>query len=158
MYKCLLNPLSAKFIKWSNTLKQFVGKLPTNCLSVFDHFSGLALIRLKSTAFPDFTDQDIILAIILQFTCKMEIFLLIFIFTVFPVLENSFKLFLFIEFVGNKVKGQISKLVFQESKVCPNFRKTNISYLLIRTRTIFTNSEVKPKRYFLLTLISTFCY
>ena len=28
--------------KWSNTLKQFVGKLPTNCLSVFDHFVGLA--------------------------------------------------------------------------------------------------------------------
>ena len=24
-------------------LKQFVGKLPTNCLSVFDHFVGLAL-------------------------------------------------------------------------------------------------------------------
>ena len=39
----LFNPLSAKFIKWSNTLKQFVGKLPTNCLSVFDHFAGLAL-------------------------------------------------------------------------------------------------------------------
>ena len=36
-----LNPLSAKFIKWSNTLKQIVGKLPTICLSVFDHFSGL---------------------------------------------------------------------------------------------------------------------
>ena len=36
------NPLSAKFIKWSNTLKQIVGKLPTICLSVFDHFSGLA--------------------------------------------------------------------------------------------------------------------
>ena len=35
-----LNPLSAKFIKWSNTLKQIVGKLPTICLSVFDHFSG----------------------------------------------------------------------------------------------------------------------
>ena len=29
--------------KWSNTLKQFVGKLPTNCLSVFGHFVGLAL-------------------------------------------------------------------------------------------------------------------
>ena len=41
------NPLSAKFIKWSNTLKQFVGKLPTNCLSVFDHFSGLALKGLS---------------------------------------------------------------------------------------------------------------
>ena len=38
-----LNPLSAKFIKWSNTLKQIVGKLPTICLNVFDHFSGLAL-------------------------------------------------------------------------------------------------------------------
>ena len=38
----LINPLSAKFIKWSNTLKQFVCKLPTNCLSVFDHFVGLA--------------------------------------------------------------------------------------------------------------------
>ena len=25
------------------TLKQFVGKLPTNCLSVFDHFLGFAL-------------------------------------------------------------------------------------------------------------------
>ena len=38
-----LNPLSANFTKWSNTLKQFVGKLPTNCLSVFDHFVGLGL-------------------------------------------------------------------------------------------------------------------
>ena len=37
------NPLSANFTKWSKTLKQFVGKLPTNCLGVFDHFAGLAL-------------------------------------------------------------------------------------------------------------------
>ena len=29
--------------KWSNTLKQFVCKLPTNFLSMFDHFVGLAL-------------------------------------------------------------------------------------------------------------------
>ena len=41
------NPLSAKFIKWSNTLKQIVGKLPTICLSVFDHFSGLAFKGLN---------------------------------------------------------------------------------------------------------------
>ena len=39
----LINPLSANPTKWSNTLKQFVGNLPTNCLSVFDHFVGLAL-------------------------------------------------------------------------------------------------------------------
>ena len=42
-----INPLSAKFIKWSNTLKQIVGKLPTICLSVLDHFSGLAFKGLK---------------------------------------------------------------------------------------------------------------
>ena len=41
MFK-FFNPLCANFTKWSNTLKQFVGKLPTNCLSVFDHFVGLA--------------------------------------------------------------------------------------------------------------------
>ena len=37
----------ANFTKWSNTLKQFVGNLPTNCLSVFDHFMGLALRHIK---------------------------------------------------------------------------------------------------------------
>ena len=42
-----LNPLSANPTKWSNTLKQFVGKLPTNCLSVFDRFVGLALKGLS---------------------------------------------------------------------------------------------------------------
>ena len=36
-----VNPSSANPTKWSNTLKQFVGNLPTNCLSVFDHFVGL---------------------------------------------------------------------------------------------------------------------
>ena len=42
-----LNPLSTSTTKWSNTLKQFVGKLRTNCLSVFDHFVGLALKELR---------------------------------------------------------------------------------------------------------------
>ena len=36
-----LNPLSANITKWSNT--QFLGNLPANYLSVFDHFTGLAL-------------------------------------------------------------------------------------------------------------------
>ena len=35
--------LSANPTKWSKTLKKFVGKLPTNCLSVFEDFVGLAL-------------------------------------------------------------------------------------------------------------------
>ena len=38
-----LNPLSANPIKWSNTLKQFVRKLPTNCLSVLGYFLKYAL-------------------------------------------------------------------------------------------------------------------
>ena len=45
--KFSLNPLSANPTKWSNKLKQFVGNLPTNCLSVFDHFVKLALKGLK---------------------------------------------------------------------------------------------------------------
>ena len=36
------NPLSTNSTKWSNTH----GKLPKNCLSVFDHFGGLALKAL----------------------------------------------------------------------------------------------------------------
>ena len=39
----VLNPLSANPTKWSNPLKRFVGNLPTNCWSVFDHFGGVAL-------------------------------------------------------------------------------------------------------------------
>ena len=39
----ILNPLSVNITKWPNTLKQFVGKLPTNCLCVFDYFVGLVL-------------------------------------------------------------------------------------------------------------------
>ena len=37
----VIDPLSANPIKWSNTLK------PTNCLSVFDYFVGLALEGLS---------------------------------------------------------------------------------------------------------------
>ena len=44
---CAAYLLSANYTKWSNTLKQFVGNLPINCLSVFGHFVGLALKELK---------------------------------------------------------------------------------------------------------------
>ena len=44
------NPLSANTTTWSNTFKQFVGKLPTNCLSVFDHFVELAHKGLIGTS------------------------------------------------------------------------------------------------------------
>ena len=45
-----LNPFEANPTKCSNTLKQIVGELPTNCLSVFDHFVGLTLKWLISSA------------------------------------------------------------------------------------------------------------
>ena len=43
--------LSGNPTKWSNTLKQFVGNLPTNCLSVIDHFKKLALNGLEQRPF-----------------------------------------------------------------------------------------------------------
>ena len=42
-----MNSLSANPTKWLNTLKQFVGNLPINCLSVFDHFVKLVLNKLR---------------------------------------------------------------------------------------------------------------
>ena len=42
-----MNLLNANPIKWSNTLKEFAGKLPTNCFSVFDHFVILAYKGLR---------------------------------------------------------------------------------------------------------------
>ena len=43
----IFNPLSANPTKWLNIFYQFVGNLPRNCLSVFDHFVGLELKGLK---------------------------------------------------------------------------------------------------------------
>ena len=42
-----LNLLGANPTKWSNTLKQFIGKFLKNCLSVFDHFVRLTLKSLS---------------------------------------------------------------------------------------------------------------
>ena len=41
------------------------------------------------------------------------------------------------QFVGNKAKGRISKRVLQKNKSRQIFRKTNISYPLIRTQNPF---------------------
>ena len=57
-YFTFFNPLSAKPKKLPNTLKQFVGKLPTNCLSVFDHFVGLALKRLTHRKYSSTSDES----------------------------------------------------------------------------------------------------
>ena len=43
-----IKSLSANPTKWSNTLRQFVGNLPANCLNVFDHFVGLVLKGLST--------------------------------------------------------------------------------------------------------------
>ena len=49
-FSIVINPLSANPTKWLNTLKEFVGNLPMNCLSVFDNFVILALKGLKVTS------------------------------------------------------------------------------------------------------------
>ena len=51
----LINPLRANSTKWSNTLKQFVGKSPTNCLSVIDHFVGLVLKGFKKAHLDEYS-------------------------------------------------------------------------------------------------------
>ena len=67
-----LNPLSANPTKWSNRLKQFVGNLPTNCLSVFDHFVKLAFKGL--TYFPvKYSNSDAIQKLI-HFVADLSIF------------------------------------------------------------------------------------
>ena len=49
---------------------------------------------------------------------------------------------------GNKAKGRISKRVFQESKASQIFRKTNISYPLIRTTiSIIICGSIKVSQY-----------
>ena len=49
-YVSVINPLSANPTKLSNTLKQFVGSLPTNFVGALDHFVGLALNGLSRFA------------------------------------------------------------------------------------------------------------
>ena len=56
-----INPLSSNPTKWSNKLKQFVGNLPTNCVSVFDYFvllavKGLNIQNIFSVYFFEVTD------------------------------------------------------------------------------------------------------
>ena len=46
-----IDSLSANLTKCSNTLKQLVENLLPNCFSVFDHFVGLVLKRLRERKF-----------------------------------------------------------------------------------------------------------
>ena len=77
--------------------------------------------------------------------------------------------YLLMHTVSNKAEGRISKRVFQENKTRQIFRKTNIFYLLIRTRiknipfseiwrALFswnTRFEIRPSSALLLTILFT---
>ena len=54
------NSLSTNPTKWSNTLKQFVGSLSTNRLTVFDHFVGLLLKEFLKEQLPVLTESSVI--------------------------------------------------------------------------------------------------
>ena len=62
-------PLSANITKKSNTFKQFVANLPTNCLSVFDHFVGLALKGLITAVY--FTDHNRVFKTVYCIRCSV---------------------------------------------------------------------------------------
>ena len=53
-YIVIINPLSANLTKWSNTLKQFIGNLPTYCLSVFDNFVGFKGLNSLASVFSSY--------------------------------------------------------------------------------------------------------
>ena len=74
---------------------------------------------------------------ICQFEYKVRV-IFILIFTLFQIVL----VFLYsgtgnTQYIGNRVKGRISKLAFQENKARQIFRKMNISYPLIRTCVVF---------------------
>ena len=54
----LINPLRANLTKCSNTLKQFVGKLLMDCLSLFGHSVGLASKRLMTPGMKEYLKSD----------------------------------------------------------------------------------------------------
>ena len=58
-----INPSSANFTKWSNTVKQLVSNLPTNCLRVFGHFVGLVI---KGLMLQSFFSSTLFLAILID--------------------------------------------------------------------------------------------
>ena len=60
--------------------------------------------------------------------------------------SRQYPLYLVLHLVGNKAKGRISKPVFQENKAHQTFRKVNISYPLICTRT-FVYQGVRNVRF-----------
>ena len=64
-----VNPFSANPAKWSNTLKQFIGKLPTSWLSVFDHFVKLAL---KGLSHSRGLEPVLIFAMIMDYSCHFR--------------------------------------------------------------------------------------
>ena len=64
----VINPLSANFSKWLNALKHVIGKLPTNCLSVFDYFVKLALKGLISMKY--LLQYQVMIMMLILFFCR----------------------------------------------------------------------------------------
>ena len=94
---------------------------------MFDHFTTLCMKGLKSVIntkiflffiFPYLTEYENLNDIARKFFYSAQLMQ--------NIEQNKLV-------VANKVKGRISKRVFQENKARQIFRKTNISYPLIRT-------------------------
>ena len=69
----VFNSLSTNPTKWSNIFKQFVNNLPTNCLSVFDHFVKLAFKWLIFQSFCQNINKISICGIFWAFKSSLQI-------------------------------------------------------------------------------------
>ena len=88
LWKTAFNPLSANPEKWSNTLKQIVGNLPTICLSVFDHFMNLALKGLKNFTWSNL-EYFVPFVFIVSMFCLFAVFSL-YIFSLYIYIHTDF--------------------------------------------------------------------
>ena len=121
-------PLSANPLKWSNTLKQFVGNLPKNFLNVFDHFEWLAFKGLcyeshsngsKKLFFVFQENFDYPQTILLwtlssaKLTFPISCFFVLF-YLINLVLELGIQFYFVLIFNENRVQDCISKIYFKK--------------------------------------------
>ena len=150
-----------KFLRiWSHLLKkslmenfifcsEMCGKVPNTPLIIsFTRYPFVVIILFNTglcksafSAYPTYSFGKLVFRLSMLFVLFLH-FSMIFYAFMQPVLDFEFHVITFelSLFADNKAKGRISKRVFQENKARQIFRKMNISYPLIRTRTSTTTT------------------
>ena len=144
-----VKPLSANPTKWSNTLKQFLGKMPTNCLSVFDYFVKQALKGLRLPAdVKDFQLQFFARPRLVEFFTSFDGFIFEFYKTglIFTLLFRCFTICSNMQSFHLEVEQlqQIFKCNSYPVTLIGQCVKTFLNKILVLKRTLIT----VPKKYF----------